>query len=284
VNNNGKLSKKSYVYNIHEDLFDSLKHEEVLWKFVDYDSYGAERFKIITDREYSNPVIIIDAKEGLTPDRPEIVEYSVGVYPTVYDMPDVDEVPWKEQMSKEFLGGMTPYKMVEEHKEYEKMATTSSIVTTLNAGTAEASASAILDNTKFAYVDYKDVCGYTNIASTPGNCEDYTFTWNSADSNKIYANGCDEVITASTLEEKIIQCLENKRKDEKDMMNKKIFSFDFGKETGVKMSIYGPAFRSYEKDRDSSFFAYDKKKMTDIKDTVAAMINAELYPPRCSAT
>lgn len=276
VNNNGKLSKKSYIYNIREDLFDDLKHEEVLWKFVDFDSYGAERFNIITDREYSNPVIIIDAKEGFTPDRPEIVKYSIGMNSTIYEMPDNDEVPWKEQMSKEFLGGMTPYKMVEEHKEYEKMATTSSIVTTFNKGTAEASASAMLDNTTFACIDYKDICAYATSAVSSGQYDDYIYTWNGCDqSNDIalkeyldqYKINADTTSISGTVSiggisdvEKEINNLKEAiglRKDEKNMDTKKIFgNIQFGKETAVKMSMYGPAFKAYG---GEEWTAYDKK-------------------------
>ena len=284
LNDKRELSKKSYVYNLPDSLYQGLETENMLSWNGDVNMWQVPTYKFKTIfnsyvSDYHSSLIIItdiweDEKE--TAGRPHVTSLTeIDVY---WFEDDKEFIPtelhyYADTIDGEFGGAPVWYSEAIQLHEERKM-TQSDLMTAVRAY-AETPIQELT-------ADYANSTGYSTtnktIVCSDNQWEDSVLTgyfdqYNTTTSNNIAITGTVSVGGISDLEKAINilkDTVDDLRKEEENMDTKKIFgNIQFGKETTVKMSMYGPAFKAYG---GEEWTAYDKKNEEWI-DVTAMLFN-----------
>lgn len=299
LNDKRELSKRSYVYNLPDNLYPDLETEDMLSWNGDVDMWQVPTYKIKTyfdgkTNEYYNSLIIItdiweDEKE--TAGRPYVTLLTeVDAH---YFEDDKEFIPtelhyYADTIDGEFGGAPIWYSEAIQLHEERKM-TQNDLMTAVKAYaeapiqelTTDYANSTDCSATNKAIVDYANSTGYstTNKAITWNGCDQNNDTlkeyldYCTINTNTTSISGTVSIGGISDLEKEINilkDTVNDLRKEKENMDTKKIFgNIQFGKETAVKMSMYGPAFKAYG---GEEWTAYDKKNEEWI-DVTAMLFN-----------
>lgn len=277
LNDKRELSKKSYVYNVQYELYRNLATEDMLSWNDDVDKWQVPTYKLETQlngkkNNYHNSLVIItdiweDEKEAA--ERPHVtslIEVDAHFFDDDKEFIPVELHYYVDTIDGEF--GSAPIWFcdgIQIHEERKKEIMNQSDLMTAVRAYAESPIQGLTVTNKKTDVSYID-----NTIAWNG-CNQYNGT--------ISKEYLDQCVTCGTsyvnvygIKEEIDKLKDavGLRKEEENMDTKKIFgNIQFGKETTVKMSMYGPAFKAYG---GEEWTAYDKKNEEWI-DVTAMLFN-----------
>ena len=271
LNDKRELSRRSYVYNLPSNLYQELETEDMLSWNGDVDMWQVPTYRLNTyldgkvNTYYNSSIIITDIweDEKETAGRPHVTllnEYDVYWFEDDKECIPAELHYYADTIDGEFGGAPVWYGEAITLHEERKM-TQNDLMKTVKAY-AEAPIQELT-------ADYANSTGYstTNKAITWNGCNSYI------DTNTTSISGTVSIGGISDLEKEINSLkdtVNDLRKEKENMDTKKIFgNIQFGKETAVKMSMYGPAFKAYG---GEEWTAYDKKNEEWI-DVTAMLFN-----------